>query len=58
MPTFTTPGPINATVEVGGAQVRVTASDRTDTVVLVQPVNAASRKDVTVADKTTARRSS
>ena len=53
MPTFATPDPINATVEVGGAQVRITASDRTDTVVLVEPVNAASPKDVKVADKTT-----
>jgi hypothetical protein len=52
MPTFTTPSPINATVEVAGAQVRVAASDRTDTVVLVEPLNAASRKDVKVADKT------
>ena len=52
MPTFTTPGPVNATVEVGGAQVRITASDRTDTMVLVEPLNAASRKDVKVADKT------
>ena len=53
MPTFATPDPINATVEFGGAQVRITASDRTDTVVLVEPVNAASPKDVKVADKTT-----
>ena len=52
MPTFVTPGPIAATVEVAGAQVRVTASDRTDTVVLVEPVNEASRSDVKVADKT------
>ena len=52
MPTFTTPGRIAATVEVAGAQVRVTASDRTDTVVLVEPVNEASRSDVKVADKT------
>jgi Putative adhesin len=52
MPTFATPDPITATVEVAGAQVRVTASDRTDTVVLVEPRNAASRKDVKVADKT------
>lgn len=52
MPSFATPGPITATVEVAGARVRVTASDRTDTVVLVEPVNAASRKDVKVADKT------
>jgi hypothetical protein len=42
MPEFTTPGPIAATVEVAGAQVRVGASDRTDTVVLVEPVNKAS----------------
>jgi hypothetical protein len=52
MPTFATPGPIAATMEVGGAQVRVTASDRTDTVVLVEPINKASRSDVKVAEKT------
>ena len=52
MPAFATPDPINATVDAGGAQVRITASDRTDTKVLVEPLNAASRKDVKVADKT------
>jgi Toastrack DUF4097 len=52
MPTFATPTPIAATVEVAGAQVRVTASDRTDTVVLVEPINEASRSDIRVADKT------
>jgi len=52
MPTFATPGPIAATVEVAGARVRVTASDRADTVVLVKPINEASRSDVKVADKT------
>jgi DUF4097 and DUF4098 domain-containing protein YvlB len=52
MPTFTTPGPIAATVEVAGARVRVTASDRTDTEVLVEPINEASRPDVKVASKT------
>jgi hypothetical protein len=52
MTTFATPGPIAATVEVAGARVRVTASDRTDTVVLVEPINEASRSDVKVADKT------
>ena len=52
MPTFATAGPVTATVEVAGAQVRVTASDRTDTVVLVEPRDAASRRDVKVADKT------
>jgi DUF4097 and DUF4098 domain-containing protein YvlB len=52
MPTLATAGPVTATVEVAGAQVRVTASDRTDTVVLVQPRDAASRRDVKVTDKT------
>jgi len=52
MPTFATPGPVTATVEVAGAQVRVTASDRTDTVVLVEPRNPASWKDVKVAGQT------
>jgi len=52
MPAFATPGPIAATVEVAGAQVRVTASDRTDTVVLVEPINEASRSDVKVASTT------
>jgi Putative adhesin len=52
MPAFDTPGPIAATVAVGGAQVRVTASDRTDTVVLVEPIDQASKKDLKVASKT------
>ena len=52
MPTFATPGPIAATVEVAGARVRVTASDRSDTVVLVEPINEASRSDVKVAERT------
>jgi hypothetical protein len=52
MPTFATPGPIAATVEVAGARVRATASDRTDTVVLVEPINEASRSDVKVASRT------
>jgi hypothetical protein len=52
MPAFDTPGPIAATVVVAGAQVRVTATDRTDTVVLVEPIDTASQKDVKVADKT------
>jgi Toastrack DUF4097 len=52
MPAFDTPGPIAATVVVAGAQVRVTASDRIDTVVLVEPIDKASKKDVKVASKT------
>ncbi len=52
MPAFATPGPIAATVVVAGAQVRVTASDRTDTVVLVEPIDQACQSDVKVASKT------
>ncbi|GAA4010935.1 hypothetical protein GCM10022247_36500 [Allokutzneria multivorans] len=52
MSTFTTPAPVSATVEVAGAQVRVIASDRTDTVVRVEPIDAANRSDVKVADRT------
>jgi hypothetical protein len=52
MPTFATPEPITATVTVAGAQVRVAASDRTDTAVLVEPINKASQSDVKVANKT------
>src|ERR1700730_940191 len=52
MPAFDTPGPIAATVVVAGAQVRVAASDRTDTVVLVEPIDQGSPSDVKVASKT------
>lgn len=52
MPTYATAGPITAKVQVAGARVRVTASDRTDTVVLVEPIDTKSQKDVKVADKT------
>lgn len=52
MPTFATPGPVAATVQVAGARVRITATDRTDTVVLVEPGDPASRSDVNVANGT------
>ncbi|MEV4490078.1 DUF4097 family beta strand repeat-containing protein [Micromonospora coxensis] len=52
MPTFVTPGPIAATVQVAGARVRVTASDRSDTVVRVAPVDTANPANVRVADRT------
>jgi Putative adhesin len=52
MPTFATPGPIAAIVQVAGARVRVIASDRTDTVVLVEPIDEANPSDVKVANKT------
>lgn len=52
MPTFTTPEPITATLSTAGAQVRVTASERPDTVVLVEPINSANKTDVKVAENT------
>jgi hypothetical protein len=51
MLSFATPGPIVATVSVAGARVRVRATDRTDTVVVVEPVDSAKPKDVRVASK-------
>ena len=52
MRTFATPEPIAATLQVAGAKVRVTASDRTDTTVLVEPIDPASPSDARVAGKT------
>jgi hypothetical protein len=51
MPTFTTPDPITATVEVAGAEVRITASDRPDTVIDVRPLDA-DKKSIKVAERT------
>jgi DUF4097 and DUF4098 domain-containing protein YvlB len=52
MPTFDTPGPIAARIEVVSGSVRVRADDRHDTVVTVRPRNAASAADVTAAQQT------
>lgn len=52
MPTFVTPKPIAVGVEVAGAQVRIAASERSDTVVRVDPLDTTSRKDVKVAENT------
>ncbi|GIF46302.1 hypothetical protein DFJ67_5041 [Asanoa ferruginea] len=52
MPTFATPGPILATVVVAGARVRVTASDRSDTAVRVEPVDPTNPRHVKVAART------
>lgn len=52
MTQFATPEPITATLTTAGARVRVVASARLDTVVLVEPVNSANRSDVKVAEHT------
>jgi DUF4097 and DUF4098 domain-containing protein YvlB len=46
VPTFETPEPISVSLELGIATVRITASDRTDTVVDVLPSDEADESDV------------
>ena len=50
--TFDTPEPISVTVDVVVGDVRITAADRRDTVVDVQPSDPASREDVKAAEQT------
>jgi Toastrack DUF4097 len=52
MTTFDTPEPISVELELGVANVRIDASDRTDTVVDVQPGDPTKRADVTAAQQT------
>ncbi|RSM87912.1 hypothetical protein DMH04_09315 [Kibdelosporangium aridum] len=52
MTTFATSEPITATLTTGGAHVRIAASERSDTVVRVEPINKASKTDLKVAEKT------
>ncbi|NKQ54732.1 DUF4097 domain-containing protein [Amycolatopsis sp. K13G38] len=51
MPTFHTPAPISATVDIIGGDVRFTASDRADTVVEVRPADPAWDLDVKAAEQ-------
>ncbi|MGY1742524.1 MULTISPECIES: DUF4097 family beta strand repeat-containing protein [unclassified Blastococcus] len=52
MPTFDTPGPIAARIEVVSGTVSVRADDRHDTVVTVRPRNERSAADVSAAEQT------
>ncbi len=52
MPTYDTPRPITATVELVLGDLRIVAADRTDTVVEVRPSDPASEADVRAADQT------
>ena len=52
MPTFDTPEPITATVDVTVGDVRIGAGDRGDTVVDVRPSDASNDEDVKVAERT------
>ena len=52
MPTFDTPEPISVTVELGVGDLRIVASDRTDTMVEVRPSDPTKKADVTAAEQT------
>ena len=52
MPTFDTPEPISVTVEFGVGDLRIIASDRTDTQVEVRPSDDAKKEDVAAAEQT------
>ncbi|NUR48809.1 MAG: DUF4097 family beta strand repeat protein [Hamadaea sp.] len=51
MPTFETPESITVTVDLGFGHVRITASDRTDTVVEVRPSDETDESDVKAAQQ-------
>jgi Putative adhesin len=53
MPTYDSPTPIAARVEVARGEVRLVAADRTDTVVEVRPRDPSDPADVAAADGTT-----
>jgi DUF4097 and DUF4098 domain-containing protein YvlB len=52
MPTFETPEPILATIEVPVGDLRIAARDRTDTVVEVRPSDPSHEPDVRAAEQT------
>src|SRR5271165_5158326 len=52
MPTFSTPEPIPATIDLAAGDVRVLASDRSDTVVEVRPSTSSHEPDVRAAEQT------
>lgn len=53
MPTFPTPGPIRVTIEAVIGDIRIVASDRTETVVDVRPRSNSKPADVRAAQQTT-----
>jgi DUF4097 and DUF4098 domain-containing protein YvlB len=52
MPTFDTPEPILATIDIVAGHVRIRAGDRTDTVVEVRPDDESEEADVRAAEQT------
>jgi len=52
MPTFETPGPISATIDIAVGDVRISAADRAATVVEVRPSDSSNGEDVKAAHRT------
>ena len=52
MPVFTTPEPIYVTIELNMGDVRIIASDRTDTVIEVKPRDDSKASDIKAAEQT------
>jgi hypothetical protein len=52
MPTFDTPQPITATIDLAMGDVRISADDRATTVVEVRPTDASNEEDVKAAELT------
>ena len=52
MPTFDTPGPISAVIDLVVGDARITASDRDDTTVEIRPSDASHQQDVRAAEQT------
>ena len=52
MSTFDTPEPINVSIDLLAGDVRISASDRSDTVVVVSPTDGSNDSDVKVAEQT------
>ncbi|HEY4020913.1 MAG TPA: hypothetical protein VGM75_19645 [Pseudonocardiaceae bacterium] len=53
MRTFTTPNPLTTVLDIPAGRVHLTATDRTDTTVDIQPANPTKNRDVTAAEQTT-----
>lgn len=51
MPLFDTPGPILVTLDIGVGDVRITATNRTDTFVEVRPTDPSKKADVAAAEQ-------
>jgi Putative adhesin len=52
MPTFDTPTPISATIDVVAGDVRISAGDRATTIVTVEPADASDAEDRKAAEQT------